>query len=126
MTDRTSRPGAEPARLTTHVLDLTTGQPARGVGLVVSRLDGSTPTVLVEARTDDDGRTGAPLLVGDALTRGHYEIVFAVGEYFGPSPDGADPYLDLVPIRFGVGVGVGHLHVALLVTPWSYTTYRGS
>ena len=126
MTDPNAAPAAS-ARLTTHVLDLTSGQPARGMGIALARLDGAGSTVLVDTVTNDDGRTDAPLLVDGHLTPGRYELAFSVGAYFA---DGGHPsstaYLDVVPVRFGVAAGVGHLHVALLVTPWSYTTYRGS
>jgi 5-hydroxyisourate hydrolase len=122
------------ARLTTHVLDLTAGRPAAGMALVLSRL-GDGGGELVRARLNADGRTDGPLLQGDALVPGRYELLWSVGSYFGGSADteaaigegpAGAPYLDEVPIRFGVAEGVGHLHVALLVTPWSYTTYRGS
>jgi 5-hydroxyisourate hydrolase-like protein (transthyretin family) len=84
--------------------------------------------VLVTTATNVDGRTDAPLLSGDDLAPGRYELAFAVGDHFAAAiPDvGSPPFLDVVPIHFGVGPDVGHLHVALLVTPWSYTTYRGS
>jgi 5-hydroxyisourate hydrolase len=114
-------------RLTTHVLDLTCGQPARGIGLVLSRVGDDGPVALLETRTNEDGRTVGALLAGDELAPGRYELAFAVGAYFAGTgrPDEL-AYLDIVPIRFGVGADVGHLHVALLITPWSYTTYRGS
>jgi 5-hydroxyisourate hydrolase len=114
-------------RLTCHVLDVTRGAPGSGVGVTLSRLDAATREVLVTASTNADGRTDAPLLAGDDLVPGHYELAFAVGDYFaGTAGVGAVPFLDVVPIHFGVAPDVGHLHVALLVTPWSYTTYRGS
>src|ERR1700712_3121737 len=121
-------------RLTTHVLDLTTGRPAAGMALVLSRL-GDGGGELVRTRLDADGRTDGPLLQGAALAPGRYELLWSVGDYFGGPDDGEGaigegaagaPSLDEVPIRFGVNEGIGHLHVALLVTPWSYTTYRGS
>jgi hydroxyisourate hydrolase len=112
------------ARLTTHVLDLSVGRPAAGLAFVLSRL-GDGAGELVRARLNADGRTDEPLLQGDALVPGRYELVWSVGDYFA-SGDAGPSFLDDVPIRFGVAGGVGHLHVALLVTPWSYTTYRGS
>jgi 5-hydroxyisourate hydrolase len=113
--------------LTTHVLDLTCGRPAAGVHLVLTRLD--APSVpIVRVATNADGRTDAPLLAGGDLTPGRYELTYAVGDYFATTAEDAAElsYLDIVPIRFGVAAGTDHLHIALLVTPWSYTTYRGS
>jgi 5-hydroxyisourate hydrolase len=116
-------------RLSTHVLDTAAGRPAADVALVLSRLsDGRHRTVLVETRTNADGRTDAPLLAGDALEPGLYEIAFHVGEYFRAAgaalPEPA--FLDVVPIRFGIADPQGHYHVPLLVSPWSFSTYRGS
>ena len=117
------------ARLSTHVLDTSTGRPAGGVALVLSRLsDGRHRTVLGEFRTNPDGRTEAPLLTGERIEPGLYEIAFQVGDYFRaqaiPLPDPA--FLDVVPIRFGIADPAGHYHVPLLVSPWSFSTYRGS
>ncbi len=119
--------------LTTHVLDLTCGRPAAGMRIVLSRLDAASAasTILspiANVVTNADGRTDEPLLAGPELGAGRYELTYAVGDYFAASAESpADSrYLDIVPIRFGVTAGVDHLHVALLVTPWSYTTYRGS
>jgi hydroxyisourate hydrolase len=115
-------------RLTTHVLDVTRGVPAAGVNFTLSRLDAPAGSLL-DTVTNDDGRTDGPLLDGPDFRPGHYELAFAVGAYFAER-DGSDgsgiPYLDIVPIRFGIAAGTGPIHVALLVTPWSYTTYRGS
>ena len=115
-------------RLTTHVLDLTRGLPAAGLGVTLSRLRADGRDTCCAVVTNADGRTDAPLLEGAALGPGRYELEFAVGAYFAgrADGDGAEPYLDVVPIRFGVGPDVVHLHVALLVTPWAYSTYRGS
>jgi hydroxyisourate hydrolase len=115
-------------RLTCHVLDVARGAPASGVGITLSRLEGESHEVLVTTATNDDGRSDSPLLSGDDLVPGRYELAFAVGDHFAAAiPDvGAPPFLDVVPIHFGVAPDVGHLHIALLVTPWSYTTYRGS
>jgi 5-hydroxyisourate hydrolase len=122
------------SRLTCHVLDLTRGLPAAGMALRLSRLDGPSAGVVLATATDADGRTARPLLHGPGLAPGRYELAFGVGDYFADADrtgDGAGgpapiPYLDVVPVHFGVAVGVSHVHVALLVTPWSYTTYRGS
>jgi 5-hydroxyisourate hydrolase len=126
----------ESPRLTTHVLDLAAGRPAEGLGLVLTRLDGFGSEVILRSRTNADGRTDGPLLASSEFKAGHYELAFEVADYFVAQADrvGAHlggeppslPFLDIVPIRFGVAAGTSHLHVALLVTPWSYTTYRGS
>jgi 5-hydroxyisourate hydrolase len=115
-------------RLTTHVLDTARGRPAAGVGIVLVRdPDGERRTV-ASVRTNPDGRTDAPLLEGDALEAGAYELVFDVGAYFdGSGLDAGDPaFLGRVPVRFSVGDPGAHYHVPLLVSPWSYSTYRGS
>jgi 5-hydroxyisourate hydrolase len=113
--------------LTTHVLDLTRGLPAAGMAIGLARLDGHDPGPLCTVTTNADGRTDDPLLAGDDLVAGRYELTFGVGAFFAATGESAgEPYLDVVPIRFGVAPGTDHLHVALLVTPWSYSTYRGS
>jgi hydroxyisourate hydrolase len=116
-------------RLTTHVLDLTGGQPARGLAVALTRLDGPGAGPLVRVETNAEGRTDQPLLSGPDLAAGRYELAYSVGAWFADRSTGnvpAIPYLDVVPIHFGVDAGTGHLHVALLITPYSYTTYRGS
>jgi 5-hydroxyisourate hydrolase len=116
-------------RLSTHVLDTARGRPAAGVAVELARLDGATGRreVLRTVRTNADGRTDAPLLQGDELARGVYELVFGVGEYFADLGTAGDPpFLDHVPIRFGIADLDGHYHVPLLASPWSYSTYRGS
>ena len=116
--------------LTTHVLDTGRGRPAAGVAIEVVRVgDDGVPTVVAATRTNDDGRTDAPLVSGADLSPGRYELTFAVGDHFaatGAVPAGTTPYLDLVPVHVHIGPDTGSVHVALLVTPWSYTTYRGS
>ena len=113
-------------QITTHVLDVAAGRPATGLKVVLSRLDGD-PAVIAAAVTNSDGRVDKPLLEGAGFVAGRYEIVFHVGDYFRRSgaklPD--PPFLDLVPIRFGVTEDA-HYHVPLLVSPYSYSTYRGS
>lgn len=115
-------------RLTTHVLDTVTGRPGSSMRLALYRLDGGERTLLVETTTNDDGRVDQPLLEGDAMTRGSYEMVFQVGHYF--RVEGNDlatpPFLDEVPIRFGIADPTAHYHVPLLVSPFAYSTYRGS
>jgi len=117
-------------RLTTHVLDTAQGRPAAGVAIELWSLSvAGNRTLLAATRTNEDGRTDAPLLADDAIRPGRYEIVFAVGAYFaaqGVKPDPALPFLDEVPVRFGIADVTAHYHVPLLVSPWSYTTYRGS
>jgi 5-hydroxyisourate hydrolase len=115
-------------RLTTHVLDTARGKPGGGVAVTVSRVEGAARTEVAHAVTNADGRTDAPLLEGGALTAGVYEIVFAAGAYFArtgaalPAPS----FIGDVVVRFGVANPAEHYHVPLLVTPWSYQTYRGS
>jgi 5-hydroxyisourate hydrolase len=104
--------------LTTHVLDIARGRPAAGVAIELAR----GGEVVATAVTNADGRTDAPLL--DRLEAGVYELRFAVGDYFGTS--GAPPFLDVVPVRFGVSDPDAHHHVPLLVAPGGYSTYRGS
>jgi 5-hydroxyisourate hydrolase len=116
-------------RLTTHVLDTANGRPAAGVRVTLRALDGADGGRLAaEATTNADGRTDAPLLAGEAFKPGTYELVFDVGAYFAAAgATGADPpFLGQVPIRFGLADRDGHYHVPLLVSPWSYGTYRGS
>ena len=113
-------------RLSTHVLDTARGRPAVGVPVALHRVgEDGRRTVIAQAVTNADGRTDAPLLVGDALARGTYELTFAVGLYFQDVAPGA-PFLDDIPLRFVVSDPDGHYHVPLLVSPWSYATYRGS
>jgi 5-hydroxyisourate hydrolase len=113
-------------RITTHVLDTAAGRPAAGLKIIFSRLDGA-PKVLAETETNADGRCDKPLLEGAAFATGQYEIVFHVGDYFRRTgvrlPD--PPFLDIVPLRFGVSKDA-HYHVPLLVSPYAYSTYRGS
>lgn len=110
--------------LTTHVLDTTHGRPAAGVALRLSR-DG---VVLVETVTNADGRCDAPLLTGETITVGAYRLEFEVGAYFRAAglalPDPA--FLETVVIDFGVADTASHYHVPLLVSPFGYSTYRGS
>lgn len=116
-------------RLSTHVLDTAHGRPAAGMRVELYRIhpDGAAER-LVETVTNIDGRTDAPLLQGAALAAGHYELRFHVADYFAGS--GAElplpPFLDVVPVRFGIADPAGHYHVPLLVSPWAYSTYRGS
>ena len=113
-----------PGKLSTHVLDTTTGRPAEGMRVELWRLDGK-PELLKAVMTNPDGRTDAPLISGEPLRIGTYELSFDVSGYF-RSPPAATPFLERVPVRFSIAEPEGHYHVPLLVTPWSYTTYRGS
>jgi 5-hydroxyisourate hydrolase len=108
-------------RLTTHVLDLTTGRPAAGIRITLDRLEGESRTRIAEATTNDDGRTGAPLLDGPGLVAATYELGFGIGEHFGH-----EGFLDVVPVRFRVDDPAGAYHVPLLASAWAYSTYRGS
>ena len=109
--------------LSTHVLDTSVGRPAAGVRVVLKR--GSD--VVVDTRTNADGRTDKPLLEGAAFQPGSYELTFHVGEYFRSRGAAlADPaFLDVIPLRFGIAEDA-HYHVPLLVSPFGYSTYRGS
>lgn len=110
--------------LTTHVLDTTHGRPAAGVALRLLR-DGQ---LMVEARTNADGRCDAPLLTGETIHRGHYRLEFEIGAYFRDT--GLDlphpAFLEVVAIEFGIAHPADHYHVPLLVSPYGYSTYRGS
>lgn len=121
-----------PGRLTTHVLDTSRGCPAENVAIELWRLsrpdgDGER-TLLKTVRTNGNGRTDSPLLADSDFLTGIYELVFVVGEYFsGQKAAPAGPlFLDRVPVRFGIADAHAHYHIPLLVSPWSYSTYRGS
>ncbi|MBM6594502.1 hydroxyisourate hydrolase [Microvirga pudoricolor] len=115
-------------RLSTHVLDTSHGRPASGVTVELFMIEGENRRSVAATQTNVDGRTDAPLLAAETFRTGSYELVFHVGEYFRSlGTDAADPpFLDLVPIRFSIAEPNGHYHVPLLVSPWSYSTYRGS
>jgi 5-hydroxyisourate hydrolase len=108
-------------KLTTHVLDTAQGRAVAGIRVELFRMDGDTGTLVATATTNRNGRTDAPLLEGDQLRAGTYQLVFHVGAYFK-----AQGFLDRVPIRFGIADASAHYHVPLLCSPWSYATYRGS
>ncbi|MEN3275591.1 MAG: 5-hydroxyisourate hydrolase [Massilia sp.] len=115
-------------KLSTHVLDTAHGRPAAGVAIALYAVEGEARTLLKQAATNADGRCDAPLLEGEELRAGRYELVFAAGDYFAaqgvalPEPR----FLDRVTIAFGVADPAQNYHVPLVVTPWSYSTYRGS
>ena len=115
-------------KLSTHVLDTAHGCPAAGMAFRLSRLSPGPVGLLSAGVTDADGRSGGPLLTGDDLIPGVYELEFAAGAYFRgrgvalPDP----PFVDLVVLRFGIAAGDSGYHVPLLVSPWSWSSYRGS
>ncbi|XHX77296.1 MAG: hydroxyisourate hydrolase [Stenomitos frigidus ULC029] len=116
-------------KLTTHVLDTARGCPAAGLTIALwSIAPSGEKTLLKTLHTNADGRTASPLLADGALQTGVYELVFSVGDYFAqhlqdlPTP----PFLNEIPIQFGIADTTAHYHVPLLASPWSYSTYRGS
>ncbi len=115
-----------PGKLTTHVLDTANGKPA--TGMAVDLLDLQSGELIITFLTNADGRADAPLLTGGAMAAGKYELRFHVADYFAiagtPLPE--EPFLDVVPVVFGIADPGAHYHVPLLVSPWAYSTYRGS
>jgi 5-hydroxyisourate hydrolase len=114
--------------LSTHVLDTSRGLPAAGVVVEVRLLRGTGPTRVAAATTNLQGRTDAPLLTGDLLERGIYELTFHVGDYFRKAGVALSdpPFLDDVVIRVGIGDSDAGYHLPLLISPYGYTTYRGT
>ncbi len=116
-------------RLSTHVLDTHSGRPAAGIAVELTELSElGEARVVARAVTNSDGRTDQPLIGGRPVPIGRYELAFQVGAYFVDRgvPVSDPPFLDRIPLQFSVSDPEGHLHVPLLVTPWSYATYRGS
>ncbi len=115
-------------RLTTHVLDTARGSPASDLSIDLFRLDGDVPVLMKTTKTNDDGRCDAPLLDGDALQKGRYQLVFKVAVYLRQSGDDLPeiPFLDDVVINFGINDPTQHYHVPLLLSAYGYSTYRGS
>ena len=115
-------------KLTTHVLDTAHGCPAAGMRVTLLRVDDLHTEPVSQLLLNHDGRADGPLLEGAALKRGRYRLIFAVAAYF--RLHGTDlpdvPFLDEVPLDFGIDDTSLHYHVPLLVSPWSYSTYRGS
>jgi 5-hydroxyisourate hydrolase len=115
-------------KLTTHVLDVASGVPAAGMRIELYELGATPARRLTEARTNADGRCSQPLLEGEAMRSGQYELRFFVAEYFrSRSVELPEPaFLDEVVVRFGIADARQSYHVPLIVSPWSYSTYRGS
>ena len=124
-------------RLTTHVLDTAHGRPAMNMRIQLWRLSEyheagevahQTPLLLTTVWTNADGRVSQSLLAGEQMIAGRYQLIFAVGDYFMEQGVAVTtpPFLDLVPIVFGIADPAVHYHVPLLVSPWAYSTYRGS
>jgi 2-oxo-4-hydroxy-4-carboxy-5-ureidoimidazoline decarboxylase len=116
-------------RLSTHVLDTHGGKPAAGIAVELIELsDLGESRVITRATTNSDGRTDVPLIGGRPVPIGRYELTFKTAAYFAAKnvPLSDPPFLDIIPLRFAVSEPEGHLHVPLLVTPWSFATYRGS
>ena len=117
---------ADAGRLTTHVLDTTHGRPAVGMRLDLLMVHGDHTHHIWSGHTNADGRVDQPLLEGDRFHLGSYELVFHVGQYFEQlGVELANPFLDTVPVRFTMSE-TAHYHVPLLVSPYGYSTYRGS
>lgn len=130
LVDRVTGAGAPNVvgRLSTHVLDTHAGRPADNVKIELFERGHISPVRLVETTTNMEGRTDQPLLAGAPLRIGRYELVFHMGAYYRQRAAIAtgQPFLDEVCVRFGISEPEGHYHVPLVVTPWSYATYRGS
>lgn len=116
--------------LTTHVLDTALGAPAEGIRIELYRLSGDSRTKVAETVTNSDGRTDAPILPANAFETGIYELVFFAGAYLRSAElvdaEATPLFLDEVPIRFGMDDASAHYHVPLLLSPFGYSTYRGS
>lgn len=115
-------------RLSTHVLDTARGKPAAGVRITLYRITGQGHEKVKDVVTNADGRSDGPLLEGEALTEGRYELVFSAGDYLRATGQAGEGtlFLDEIPIRFGVPDAAQHYHVPLLIAPYAYSTYRGS
>ena len=125
---KTSHVGTAMAKLSTHILDTMNGKPAAGVRVELWRISDGAPVLVADYRTNKDGRTDKLLMGPDSFKPGRYELRFHIGAYFRemglvlPNP----AFLDIVPIPVGFAEADGNYHVPLLVSPWSYSTYRGS
>jgi 5-hydroxyisourate hydrolase len=112
--------------LTTHVLDTAQGRPASDLRIELYRLEGGTRLKLADVVTNADGRCDGPLLEGANFTAGVYELLFHAGDYLGEDQQSAGRFLDRIPLQFIVDSPDEHYHVPLLLSPYSYSTYRGS
>lgn len=115
-------------RLTTHVLDAAHGSPGRDIAVELYRVEAGGLELVARALTNDDGRCDAPLLQGDDYRSGVYQLHFHAGDYYrARGVVMAEPaFLDVVVLRFGIDQAQEHYHVPLLISPYSYSTYRGS
>ncbi|MGZ5805363.1 MAG: 2-oxo-4-hydroxy-4-carboxy-5-ureidoimidazoline decarboxylase [Xanthobacteraceae bacterium] len=130
LVDKVDGPGIPKTtgRLSTHVLDTYHGRPAAGISVALYEVGASARGLLKTATTNADGRTDAPLIADEPLRIGTYELQLSVGDYFSRAgvKIADPPFLDVVPLRFSIAEPEGNYHVPLVVTPWSYSTYRGS
>lgn len=117
-------------KLTTHVLDTARGVPAEGIDIALYRVTGNSHKKIASATTNRDGRTDNPILPESNFKAGQYELIFFAGDYLKrhglAKDDGSPLFLDQVPIRFGIHDEKAHYHVPLLLSPFGYSTYRGS
>ena len=114
-------------KLTTHVLDVYSGKPGKGISVDLYYISNSERKKITSVKLNNDGRADSPLVEGENFIKGKYELIFNIGDYFKNISSVKDiPFLDDVVIRFGVSNPSEHYHVPLLVSPWSYSTYRGS
>ncbi|MEM9872905.1 MAG: hydroxyisourate hydrolase [Pseudomonadota bacterium] len=114
--------------LTTHVLDTARGVPAAGIRIALYRVSGNSHRKIAESVTNADGRTDSPILPAETFTPGQYELIFFCGDYLAEAglATGDLKFLDQIPIRFGMADADAHYHVPLLLSPYGYSTYRGS
>ena len=114
-------------KLTTHVLDVYSGKPGKGIKVDLYLIQSDNKKKLNSIILNNDGRSDKPLVEGSNFKEGKYELVFFIGDYFKKIKDTSQiPFLDDVVVRFGISNSKEHYHVPLLVSPWSYSTYRGS
>ena len=114
-------------KLTTHVLDIYSGKPGAGIKVDLYFIKNNERKKILSTKLNDDGRASKPLVEGESFREGRYELVFFVGDYFKNIAEAHKiPFLDDVVIKFGISNAKEHYHIPLLVSPWSYSTYRGS
>jgi len=114
-------------KLTTHVLDVYSGKPGKGIKVDLYYVENNKKEKLNSVILNNDGRTDKALIEGENFKEGKYELIFFVGDYFKKITETSEiPFLDDVIIKFGISNATQHYHVPLLVSPWSYSTYRGS